>query len=105
MVENVTVADLAAGVQRGEQVVDVRQPNEFEAGHVPGARLVPMHLVPLRIEELRADPPVFVICESGGRSRQVGDYLAEQGIASRNVVGGTAAWRDLGLPLATGADA
>ena len=105
MVENVTVQDLAAGLQRGERVVDVRQSNEFDAGHVPGAEPIPMHLVPLRIEEFRAEHPVFLICESGNRSWQVGEFLARQGIPTRNVIGGTSAWRALGLPLATGANA
>ncbi len=105
MVENVSVQDLADALGRGEPVVDVRQPFEYDAGHVPGAVLLPMHLIPLQVEELRSDRPVYLVCETGNRSWQVADFLARHGIASRNVVGGTSAWRAHGLPLSTGANA
>ena len=101
-VENVTVHDLAAAIERGEPVVDVRSPAEYAAGHVPTAVLVPMPSVPARVEELRAQTPLYLICEVGSRSYRVGEFLAQYGIATRNVSGGTAQWRELGWPLELG---
>jgi rhodanese-related sulfurtransferase len=101
--ENVSVHDLAAAIERGEPVVDVRTPVEYAAGHVPSAVLVPMQLIPQRYDELRGhDAPVFVICEVGSRSWQVVQFLESVGIAAVNVGGGTAEWRAFGWPMEYG---
>ncbi len=77
----VTTADLAQLLggrdadAAGVNVVDVREPGEYVAGHVPGARLVPMGQLPSRVDELRADGPVYVVCASGGRSAAMTDFL------------------------------
>jgi rhodanese-related sulfurtransferase len=102
MIENVTVQELAAAIERGEPVVDVRTPDEYASGHVPTAVLVPMHTIPARVEDLRAQTPVYLICEVGSRSWRVGEFLAQFGIATRNVSGGTSQWRELGWPLEYG---
>lgn len=102
MLENVSVQELVAAVERGDRVIDVRSPEEYAAGHVPSAALLPMHLVPMRVDDFRTETPVYLVCEVGSRSWQVGMFLADRGIASRNVVGGTAEWRAAGLPLDTG---
>jgi rhodanese-related sulfurtransferase len=96
-----TVADLHALGARAA-IVDVREPHEYAAGHVPGAINIPMATVPVRIQDLpRGD--VYVICESGARSWQVASFLAQRGIEVTNVEGGTSAWRALGAPLEHGA--
>jgi rhodanese-related sulfurtransferase len=97
-----TVADLHQRVTRGgAAVVDVREPYEYAAGHVPGAMNIPMATVPIRTQDLpRGD--VYVICESGARSWQVAAFLAQRGITVTNVDGGTGAWRSAGLPLDRG---
>jgi rhodanese-related sulfurtransferase len=105
VLENVTVHDLAEAIGRGDPVVDVRSPEEYVAGHVPSAVLLPMQLVPSHLADLRTDTPVHLICEVGARSWRVGQFLAEQGIPSRNVDGGTARWRELGWPIETGLSA
>jgi rhodanese-related sulfurtransferase len=106
MVEHVSVRHLAEAMSRGDaHVVDVREGYEYAAGHVPGAVHVPMHLVPLRVGELPRDKDLYLICETGNRSFQVGLYLARQGISSHNVEGGTSAWRWAGGPLSTGSAA
>ena len=100
MAADVTVQDLAAAIERGAAVVDVRTPMEYAAGHVPTALLMPMQLAAIRYEELRgASAPVYVICEVGSRSAHVADFLERVGIAAVNVAGGTAQWRALGWPL------
>lgn len=100
-----TVADLHTRVSRGgAAVVDVREPYEYAAGHVPGAINIPMATVPIRTQDLpRGD--VYVICESGARSWQVASFLAQRGIPVTNVEGGTGAWRFAGLPLEQGSPA
>ncbi len=100
-----TVADLHQRVARGQAaVVDVREPYEFAAGHIPGAINIPMATVPIRIQDLpRGD--VYVVCESGARSWQVASFLAQRGIGVTNVDGGTGAWRAASLPLEQGTPA
>jgi rhodanese-related sulfurtransferase len=96
-----TVADLHSRLSQGA-VIDVREPYEYAAGHVPGAINIPMATIPIRIQDLPKGD-VFVICESGARSWQVAAFLAQRGITVTNVEGGTGAWRVAGLPLEAGA--
>lgn len=106
MVEHVSVHDLAEAISRDEAyVVDVRESYEYEAGHVPGAVHVPLFLVPLKYTEFPSDRPLYLICETGNRSYQAGLFLARNGIASRNVEGGTSAWRFSGKSIVTGSAA
>lgn len=100
-----TVTDLHGRVSHGDAaVVDVREPYEYAAGHVPGAISIPMATIPVRLQDLpRGD--VYVICESGARSWQVATFLAQRGIEVTNVDGGTGAWRASGLPIEQGAPA
>jgi glyoxylase-like metal-dependent hydrolase (beta-lactamase superfamily II)/rhodanese-related sulfurtransferase len=81
-------------------LVDVREPAEYERGHVPGARNVPQALLASQLDELPRDRPLYVICESGGRSVHAAQFLMQSGFAAvHNVLGGTAAWRAAGRPL------
>lgn len=106
MIKNATIMDLKSAIETGSaRVIDVRENSEYTAGHVPGAMNLPMHLIPLRADELRDKRDVYVICESGSRSWQVAAFLRQRGIDVVNVVGGTGAWRNAGLPLAMGARA
>lgn len=105
MVSTMSVTDLAAAVQRGERIVDVRERHEFMSGHIPGAEHIPMALVPLRLNEFSPAQPVWVVCESGNRSWQVAEYLTRHGMPAHNVNGGTSAWRASGMPVTQGASA
>lgn len=82
--------------------IDVREPDEYLAGHVPGVRLMPMGEVPFRLAELPRTGPVFVICQSGNRSQAIADLLVRQGLDARSVAGGTSAWESLGYPVVRG---
>lgn len=88
----------------GEALVllDVRQPYEYEAGHVPGAILVPMNQIIARVEEVPTDRPVYVVCETGSRSLKASQYYRSRGIDAHNVAGGTKAWIDSNRPVAYG---
>ena len=97
--DEVGLDDFAAMHSQGAYVVDVREPDEWATGRVPGAVHIPMNEVPARQAELPTDQPVFVICAVGGRSRQVVDHLRAQGVQAVNVAGGTQAWAQRGWPL------
>lgn len=75
------------------QLLDVRQPGEYQAGHLPGARLIPVKELPERQAELDPDQPVLVYCAVGGRSRAAAQYLNGQGFKEvYNLAGGIKAW-------------
>ncbi|MBT8226571.1 MAG: rhodanese-like domain-containing protein [Dactylosporangium sp.] len=95
----VDLATFAAAVAGGATVIDVREPHEYAAGHVEGARLVPLGQLPGRTGELPRTGPVYVICASGARSLTAAEYLARAGIDARSVAGGTGAWRRSGRPV------
>jgi rhodanese-related sulfurtransferase len=84
-------------------VIDVREPGEYVAGHVPGATLVPMGQLTSRLGELDRSRPVYVVCASGNRSAAMTDVLVANGFDAYSVVGGTAAWARSGRPVETGA--
>ncbi len=95
----VTLDDFAAAHAMGAFVLDVREDHEFTAGHVPGAVHIAMNEVPQRLAEVPTDRQVMVICQSGGRSRAIADYLKAQGIDAFNVTDGTQGWAQRGWPL------
>ncbi|GAB3257566.1 hypothetical protein GCM10027425_18680 [Alteromonas gracilis] len=101
---DVTVDQLRTAIDEGAVLIDVRESGEYAEGHVPGARLMPMSRLAARLDELDRSRPVHVICRSGNRSGAMVDLLVAQGFEARNVVGGTQAWADAGLPIDTGAD-
>jgi len=104
--EEVTVGHLAEKLKVGGlRVIDVRDPDEYRAGHIPGAELITMATIPLRISELPRDEKLFVVCESGGRSWQVCAYLDRHGYQVVNVEGGTGMWRMSGFPVKQGMEA
>lgn len=75
---------------------------EYRAGHVPGAILIPLGLLPEKLDEVPATGPVSVICASGNRSLQATDFLRSRGIEAYSVAGGTGAWQHSGRDLVTG---
>ena len=99
----VTIEELAAAMAEGPvPLVDVRQPEEYEAGHVPGAKLIPLADVVARTGEIPREGPVYVICQSGPRSQRAADFYRNRGIEAYNVDGGTKAWMEAGHDVAHG---
>jgi rhodanese-related sulfurtransferase len=81
-------------------VLDVREPWEYQAGHVPGARLIPLAELEDRVNEVPRDRSIFAICHSGQRSLAAAGYLLQLGYSAvSNVDGGTAAWIERGYPV------
>ena len=82
------------------QIVDIRQPAEIASGTVPGAELMPMHTIPLRIQEIKQDKPVVLVCRSGARSAQACMFLAQNGFENvLNLRGGMMGWAGSGLQM------
>lgn len=81
-------------------LLDVREPDEWAAGHAPGARHLPMIEVPARLAEIPTEGEVVVVCRSGGRSGQVVAYLMQNGWDNvRNLAGGMQDWAAAGRPI------
>ena len=94
----IVVADLPGSAV----LLDVRENDEWAAGHAPAAVHVPMGQVAERLDELSAvfpKRPVHVVCRSGGRSARVTAYLKEAGWDAVNVQGGMRAWAAAGRPM------
>ncbi len=76
------------------QLLDVRQPKEYEEGHLAGAKLIPLKELPGRLDELEKEKPVIVYCAIGGRSKAAAQLLAGKDFASvYNMAGGIKAWQ------------
>ncbi len=81
-------------------LLDVREPDEWAAGHAPAAHHLPMMEVPARTAEVPTDADVVVICRMGGRSSQVVSYLIGNGWDNvRNLEGGMHAWAAAGREM------
>lgn len=80
-------------------ILDVRENDEWAAGHIADAIHVPMAEIPTRVAQLPADQPLAVICRSGARSARVTAYLAQAGLDARNVAGGMQMWEAAGRPM------
>ena len=87
-------------------LLDVREDDEWAAGHAPDAVHVPMTELAARLDEVPEADPLYVICRSGGRSQRVAQYLNANGWDAINVAGGMSAWAAVGLPVVseTGAE-
>ena len=87
-------------VPAGAQLIDVREPDEYAAVRADGAVNIPLSEFVARTDEIDPDQDIYLICKSGGRSAQAGEYL-EQARGWDNVInvaGGTTAWVEQGLP-------
>ncbi len=97
------VAAAATQIQAQQiKVLDVREPDEFATGVIPGALLIPLGKVEMRLAELAGfkDQPMYVVCASGGRSAQAIKVLRKHGFTQLiNIKGGMNAWRKNKLPV------
>ena len=93
-VKEITPEELLEKLESGEdvQIIDVREVEEWNAGHIRQAKLIPLHFLPYRMNELNKTRPVVMVCHSGGRSYMATRYLSSQGFDAVNMVGGMMAW-------------
>ncbi|WEO93299.1 rhodanese-like domain-containing protein [Streptomyces sp. FXJ1.172] len=93
--------DTASGTAGAPVLLDVREPDEWNAGHVPGA----VHLSLATLYEGMPLPfevqgrCLIVICRSGNRSRRAAELLGAHGVEAVDVIGGMRAWAEAGLPV------
>jgi len=92
MAHEITVSDLALEISDNAWVLDVREIDEWNNGHVPTAHHIPLNSVPDQIDALPRDERIFVICASGGRSMTAADFLVGHGFDAVSVGGGTNGW-------------
>ncbi|MDQ0156413.1 rhodanese-like domain-containing protein [Robertmurraya andreesenii] len=78
IVKTLTEEEFRAGYRKA-QLIDVREPNEFEAGHILGARNIPLSQLKMRMKEIRPDKPVYLYCQSGIRSGRAAQTLYRKG--------------------------
>lgn len=101
-VPQIDIAEAARLHAEGARFLDVRQPEEYAEGHVPGAPLIPLGEVAERTGEVPAEGPLYVICRSGARSNRAAEHLRSVGIDAHNVAGGTLAWIEAGHRVVAG---
>ena len=81
-------------------LLDVREPDEYAAGHIPSITLIPSGEVADRLAELPRDKEIIVTCRTGNRSAQVASMLRDQGFTNvHNMTGGIVAWQEAGYPV------
>lgn len=99
--KNITAPELQAMLGEGQiRLVDVRTDAEVARGYIKGATKLPLHLLPMRLNELERDAQVVFYCQMGGRSAQAAAFAAAQGYARvYNLQGGILAWAQSGQPL------
>jgi rhodanese-related sulfurtransferase len=83
-------------------ILDVRQPEEYKAGHIPRAKLIPLNQLGSRLKELPQDREIICVCQSGSRSSFATSQLLSAGYNALNLSGGMTAWQSAGLPVKRG---
>jgi rhodanese-related sulfurtransferase len=92
-VDSGMVADKLSDYQRDCLILDVREEDEYERGHIPGAVNIPLSGLHNCIKELKKDKSVLVICLSGGRAKVAAKILSEQGFNVGIMTGGMRSWK------------
>ena len=96
----ISAAEARTRQQAGAQIVDVREPDEWRAGHIPGAVHVPLASLQARMRDLDPQRELIVVCRSGNRSAMAVSFLQSAGLAGAvNLEGGMIAWGRHGLPV------
>ena len=99
----ITVEELAA-LGPEARIVDVREDDEWSAGHIPWAVHVPLATVPEQLASFDG-APTYVICKVGGRSAHACEFAAARELDVVNVLGGMLAWERAGFDVVDGSDA
>jgi rhodanese-related sulfurtransferase len=101
VVNEIEPANALPRVQKAySQFVDVRTKEEYAGGHAVRAINIPLNELPEKLDRLEKNEPVYVICQSGRRSKEAADTLNRNGFKwVFNVTGGTNAWAAQGLPM------
>lgn len=98
----VDLATFAEVHASGATVLDVRNPDEYRAAHVPGAVLIPLQELAARQHEIPEGDPLYVICAVGARSLAAARALVDAGYRAISVAGGTNGWIEQGGDVVRG---
>lgn len=98
-VPHVAVGDVPSPLPDEFLVVDVREQDEWTAGHIAEAVHIPLMQVPQRVDDIPSDRPILVVCKVGARSAQAAGFLQTQGRDVVNLAGGMIAWEASGRPM------
>ncbi|MFP3919253.1 rhodanese-like domain-containing protein [Lysinibacillus telephonicus] len=92
--KEITAIEVQQRLENGEMLnlIDVREVDEVQAGHIPGITHIPLGLLEFRTHELDKNKPYIIVCRSGARSSKATQYLQSQGFDVTNMVGGMLAW-------------
>ena len=96
---SVSAAQAAALADGGAILLDVREPHEWQTGHAPRARHIPLGQLARRAAELPERRAIVTVCRSGARSARAAAMLAQNGREVSNLAGGMRAWAQAGLPV------
>jgi rhodanese-related sulfurtransferase len=83
-------------------LVDVRQPEEYQDGHIQGAKLIPLGQLPQRVKELPKNHEIICVCRSGSRSNSAARQLISAGYRASNLKGGMIGWKRAGYSVHKG---
>jgi rhodanese-related sulfurtransferase len=89
----------AAEVPAGSALLDVREVDEWDAGHIEGALHIPLGELPARLDEVPDGDPLVIVCRSGQRSARAVAWLGQNGVQALNLEGGMRSWAAAGLPM------
>ena len=98
-IEEISAAKAAERVSAGAFLLDVRNDDDWEAGHAPGAHYITLQQIPDRIAEIPTDRVIVAVCRAGSRSLNAAKFLAEHNIVAANLTGGMKAWAAAGLTV------
>ena len=104
-VPEITAIQASEAIAAGATILDVREIEEFEAGHILGAISLPLSKIGEEHQKIKATGTLIVNCRSGARSARATTFLRSLGIDAINLTGGVIAWTHAGLPLVTDTDA
>lgn len=94
MFNSVMMAEFEQLLRKGNlNIIDVREIDEFESGHIKGAEHIALGTIPTNLDKLDKSKEYHVMCLSGSRSAMASKYLAQQGFKVVNVMGGMSAYR------------
>ncbi len=94
MMKEISTTEVQQRLETGEKLnlIDVREVEEVQAGHIPGIVNIPLGLLEFRMHELDKKTPYIIVCRSSARSGKATAFLEEQGYDVTNMVGGMLAW-------------
>lgn len=100
-VPEISPIDAAEAITQGAFLLDVREADEWAAGHAAAASWIALGGIPDRVAEIPVDRQVVCICRAGGRSAKAVEFLAARGINAVNLIGGMQAWAAADLDVTT----